>query len=220
MPGCTAQTPPPAPADTPGVIGVGVRLAVAGGLLTWGARLWGGHCVEELLPAFAALFSLLDEQFRIQLLQLGHQGADTVIRLQATLARPLFLNGQLFLPDPRGVATVTTTIGTILQAPIVCGALVLAWPARSNGERCRRLLGALPALTLLLAIDTPFILLASLWDLFLHSLEPGRFSLLLVWQQFLIGGGRLALAIALGVGVIALSRWHGGRTRVIDPVLE
>ena len=207
MPGYTMQ---PVPADVSSVIGIGVRLAIVGGLLAWGTRLWGGDCVEGMLPAFAAIFSLLDEQFRILLLQIGHQGADTVVRLQVTLARPLFLNGQLIMPDPRGLATVTTTIGTVLQAPIVCGALLLAWPATCADERLLRLLGALPALALLLAIDTPFILLASIWDLFVYSLESGRFSPLLIWQHFLIGGGRLALAITLGVGVIALARRLAG----------
>lgn len=220
MPGCAMQASPTAPADAPGVIGIGVRLTVAGGLLTWCARQWGGEFVEGLLPAFAAIFSLLDEQFRILLLQFGHQGADTVIRLQATLARPLFLNGQLIMPDPRGVATVTTTIGTVLQAPLVCGTLLLAWPAAHAVERWWRLLGTLPTLALLLAVDTPFILLASLWDLFMHALEPSRFSPLIAWQQFLIGGGRLALAIASSVGVIAFARWQGGGTRKIGPVQQ
>jgi hypothetical protein len=50
-----------------------------------------------------------------------------------------------------------------------------------------------------LAIDLPFTLHAVAWDMTTYSIGLNDFSLLLAWNKFMQSGGRLGVAVALGV---------------------
>ncbi len=198
------------PAEATGSAALATRLLLAYGVLIWLTYRFGRDFVDLLLPAFSKVFGMLDNHYRILLLKTGTEGADTVVRLDVTLAKPIFLNGHLIMPHAKGLATATTTIGTILQIPLVSLGLILAWPVRGAVEHLQRLGIALLLILPVLLLDTPLILWASLWDLHVHAMEPDRFSPLLIWQRFLISGGRLAIGIALGITAIALAKRCAG----------
>jgi hypothetical protein len=185
-------------------------------VLTLGQR-YGRDVAEALLPLIGHSLAWLDDHYRIIDLTLGTEGADSVIRLRVTLARPLVVGGHLTLPDARGWGQVTTPVGNLLQAPLILFGLVLAWPARSWREWPLRLLLVAPVALVLVLLNTPFALWGHLWDLHAHLYEPGRFSPLLAWTRLLDGGGRLMLGLLGAVAIVALasrlfaaSRRHGG----------
>jgi hypothetical protein len=50
-----------------------------------------------------------------------------------------------------------------------------------------------------LAIDLPITLHAVAWDMITYSIGLNDFSPLLAWNKFMQSGGRLGVAVALGV---------------------
>jgi hypothetical protein len=67
----------------------------------------------------------------------------------------------------------------------------------------KRAVTAPMALAFMCALDVPFVLWASLWSLHVDSYAPDLWSPLLVWRDFLQGGGRFALAVLLGLASAA-----------------
>jgi hypothetical protein len=221
MPGCSFPAGQAEGRRSVGSAALAIRLLLSYALVLCFAARYGRDFVEALLPVFQAVIVLLDVHYRILSLTISTEGADTVVRLMITLAQPIFLNGHLIMPDPRGWATVTTTIGTVLQIPLISLGLIFAWPVRCLGEFLARLGIGLALLSIAMLLDTPFSLWACLWDLHVHAFDPGRFSPLLIWQRSLMGGGRLAIGVALGVASIALSQrrfWRALSTPLVPNV--
>jgi hypothetical protein len=123
------------------------------------------------------------------------------------------VNGRTFYPDPRGTATASTLVGNLTLPCVLLSATALAWPVRRRGLLAIRTLVLPPALLVLCMVDVPFILWAQLWGLVVSVADPGRFSPLLIWSDFLLGGGGLALALALGACVASI----GGRSSPASP---
>lgn len=169
------------------------------------AQRYGRDATEALLPLIGHSLAWLDDHYRIIDLTLGTEGADSVIRLRVTLARPLVVGGHLIPPDARGWGQVTTPVGNLLQPPLVLLGLLLAWPARGWREWPLRLLLSAPVALFLVWLNTPFALWGHLWDLHAHLYEPGRFSPLLAWTHLLDGGGRLLLGMLGAVAIVVLA---------------
>jgi hypothetical protein len=180
----------------------GLRFLLASVLLLALAQVFGQDIVATMLPVLRWELGRLDDHYRILFLGLTSQGADSVVRLDVTLARPVIAGARVILPDPRGIATVTTLAGHLLQPAILMLAVLAAWPARREAEYLLRAGCGLPLLVLLLMADVPFVLLAEIWSMFAESHAPGRFSPLVAWSAFLQSGGRLALALALSAFVV------------------
>lgn len=198
MPGPTGKAWPSPPE-------LALRLLL-GTLLALGlARQFGHQTAHALLPLIGGTLAWLDDHYRILALNLGSEGADTVIRLRVALARPLVVGGQVILTDARGWGEVTTPVGHLLQPLLVLPAILLAWPAQRRREWPLRLTLIAPVAMLLVLLTMPFALWASLWDLHAHIYEPGRFSPLLSWARLLNGGGRLLLGMLGAAAVVALA---------------
>lgn len=194
MPGSTGNAPWPRPLELTLRLGLGMAAAL------WLAHQYGTLVAEASLPLIGWTFSWMDDHFRLIGVDIAAEGADTAIRLRASLARPLVLGGQVLIPNPAGWARVTTTVGTLLQPFVILFGLLPAWPAKGLGDWGLRLF-LLPFVALvLLLVNVPPTLLGYLWDMHVRDFEPGRFSPLLIWLNFLNGGGRLVL----GLGGIAL----------------
>ena len=162
--------------------------------------------VEALLPAFKVEINWLDDTYRIERLYVDHQGADRVIRIVVGLAHCVMLEDRPFCGHPKALANASTLLGNVTLPAILLVAPVLAWPARRWQEHGMRLVALLPALTMLWALDVPFVLWAALFSLHVDAFAPDLFSPLLVWSQFLQGGGRLALAFVLGAAALTVAR--------------
>lgn len=192
-----------------------VLALVLGGL----AHHYANELVDALLPAFRAEINWLDDTYRIDQLFSDTEGADHVVRIVVGLAHCIVLPDGAHCGDPRGLANASTLAGNVTLAGTLLLALALAWPASRVGEYGWRLLCLTFALPLLWALDIPFILWAALWSLHVDAFAPDMFSPLLIWSQFMQGGGRLALAALLAGAAVATSKAISeGRWRVLRRV--
>jgi len=198
MPGPTRNAWPKPPE-------LALRLLLATLLVLALAKGIGREAAQALLPLIGHTLAGLDDHYRTLALNLGSEGADSVVRLRVTLARPLVVGSHVVLPDARGWAEVTTPVGKLLQPLLILLGLLLAWPVRRWPEWPLRLLLATPIALVLVLLDTPFVLWAGLWDLHAHVYEPGRFSPLLTWARLLDGGGRLLLGMLGAVAIVILA---------------
>jgi hypothetical protein len=184
-----------------------LRLVAAVGLLLVLNHLYGRQLVETLLPLLHRELGWLDDNYRILTLTLATQGADSVIRLDVTLARFVVVGSQVIAPDPRGHAVVSTLASSVLQPAIIGLALLAVWPASRTAQYAWRCLIGLPLLLLMLPLDIPFVLLGELWQVIVASSAQHEFSPLLAWNDFLQQGGRQVLALCASVLVIVLAQW-------------
>jgi hypothetical protein len=191
----------------------GLRFLLASVLLLALAQVFGQDIVATMLPVFRWELGRLDDHYRILFLGLASQGADSVVRLDVTLARPVVVGARVIFPDPRGIATVTTLVGHLLQPAIVLLAVLTAWPVRRLAEYPARFCCGIPLLAGVLMIDVPFVLLAEIWAMFVDRHTPGGFSPLIAWSGFLQSGGRLALALALSAFAVVIAQRAGGLSR-------
>ena len=190
------------PQHRPALLKAATRFVLALSVLLVLSHLYGKVLATALLPVFRWEITQLDDAYQVLDLALSQQGADTVVRLEAGLARIIVLGGHALQPDPRARADVSTLAGHITQPAILSLALILAWPTRKVIEYPVRVLIAAGGIAFVILADVPFVLWAALWDIHVSAFEPERFSPLLIWRDFLQGGGRFALG--LGVGVLAV----------------
>lgn len=181
------------------------RLLLSAALVLAAVHAGSREAARLLLPLLHGALVVVADDFEIRRFELVDERANASIGALAVLRRSLFLGGQAIVPDGNQAMVVGTTIGTVLQPVMVLLMLVLAWPA-GRAELALRLLVA-AALTLpLLLLDTPLSLAAWLWDAQIKAYEPGRASLLVDWNVFLNGGGRLALGLIAAALSIALAQ--------------
>lgn len=181
-----------------------IRLLLAATVLVSLGILQGAVVVEHCLPAYQAAFEHLADEFRVVRFALDREGADRVVRAEVALRPVVVIRGKPMTPDPRGRANASTLALNGLLAPMLALLTVLAWPARRTIEYPVRVLATLPALAILLLLDTPAVLAAELWETVLDRVAPGAFSPLVLWKDFLQSGGRQALGVAIGLLAVAV----------------
>ena len=171
-------------------LGLAFTLAIA-----WA---WGESLIESLLPLTRILLGWIDDRFGILFLGVEHNWQDTVVRLRVNILQLFVMGGQLISESPTGWLEVTTTTGAMLQPMVIAPAIAFALPGTMHTKILAFALAALLAFGFLL-IDVPVTLHAYVWDMFIDNLQPDRFSLLMVWHEFLHAGGRLGVALLLGM---------------------
>jgi hypothetical protein len=174
---------------------------------------YGEVLIKPLLNIYEWEIRTFADQYRILNFGLDNEGFDRVVRLKVTLAHLILIEGNFLIPDVRGNANASTSIGHIWQMFIVCLAMILSWPTINVRTYFIRLLVAFPVLLLLTMLDIPFALLASLWDLVIQNTAQDTFSWLVLWNNFLELGGRLALGLSSGMFVIWISQKCEDATR-------
>jgi hypothetical protein len=199
------DTAPPSPGTACPLRRVLLRLVLAAAVLLPLSAFHGAALVESCLPAYRVVFGQLAGEFRIQSLNLDREGADQVVRARVALRPVLVVAGKVIYPDSRGTANSSTLIAHALHGPILALLTVLAWPARRWREIGWRLLALAPLLSLLVLTDVPAVLAAELWEILIEHLAPNTFSPLVIWKNFLQGGGRNALGVAIGAASVALA---------------
>lgn len=183
---------------------LGLRFLLACAFLMALAQQFSDTLVDGILPLYRWEIGIIEDRYRVIGMALDHEGADRVVRLQVTLAKPVFIGTQFLMPDERGRADASTLVGHVLQPAVLLFALLLAWPAKNRLAYALRLFAALPFCTIIIMLDVPLVLLASLWGIIVDHLAPNAFSPLILWSQFLQGGGRWALGLAGGAAAIWL----------------
>lgn len=181
------------------------RLGLATTALLMAAYFYSHQIVSWLLPMLSRALEFVADDFKIVRLDFMQERGNTSIGALALLQHTLVLGEQVVVPDGKSVMLVGTTVGTVLQPLWVALALVLAWPARWV-EMAARLAIASVLLGVVLLVDTPLSLAAWLWDVELRAHAPDRISLLVWWNTFLNGGGRLALGLAAAASSVVLAQ--------------
>lgn len=172
---------------------------VAGFALTLAAAwLWGTALIETILPATRIVLGWIDDRFGIVFLGVEHNWQDTVVRLRVSPVEMFVMGGQVINSDNTHWLEVTTTSGAMLQSLVIAPAIAVALPGSVLARTGAFTLAALLAFGFML-LDLPLTLFAFTWDMLIDGLEPDRFSPLMMWHEFLQAGGRLGVAVALGV---------------------
>ncbi len=179
------------------ILGLAVTLACA-----WA---WGEILIETVLPVSRTLLGWIDDRFGILFLGVEHNWQDTVVRLRVNILRLFVMGGQVIGESPTGWLEVTTTTGAMLQPLVIGPAIAFALPGALRARTLAFALAALLAFGFLL-IDLPLTLHAYVWDMFVDHLDPDRFSPLMAWHEFLHAGGRLGVAVILGLAAWLLAR--------------
>lgn len=182
------------------------------------ATLCGERLVHAMLPALAGVFEWVSGDFKLLRLAIDQEGADRVLRATVMWKHVMVIGGHVIYPDPRGTANASTLLAHALQGPLVAILAALAWPVRQWAvtvtrhslrpwlEWTFRAVALLPLLAILVLLDMPIVLAGELWDLALGALDPGATSILVIWKQFMQGGGRYALGAATGLLALLLAR--------------
>lgn len=168
------------------------------------AHLYARQIVTLLMPALLSALRFFADDFAILRFGFDEDRGNASIAALARLSRTIVLAGRAIVPDG-SVMGVSTTIGTVLQPILVASILVLSWPG-GGLERVLRLVIAFVLLAGVVLVDTPLSMAAWLWYVQLRVHDPGGTSLLVGWNTFLNGGGRLALGLVAAALAITLAR--------------
>jgi hypothetical protein len=158
-----------------------------------------------VLPVSRILLGWIDDRFGILFLGVEHNWQDTIVRLRVNILQLFVMGGQVISESPQGWLEVTTTTGAMLQPLVIGPAIAFALPGALHTRIAAFALAALLAVGFLL-VDLPVTLHAYVWDMFVDNLDPDRFSPLMVWHEFLHAGGRLGVAVILGLAGWRLAR--------------
>ena len=186
-------------------------LRVAAAVVVLAAIAWrfGDSFTERLLPLIAWEIESVVPQIRVLAVSIGKGGAETVVGAQAGPAPVVMIAGKLLPLAPHSRFETSTPAGHVLQPLVLLLAVLIAWPTRNRIRYLLRLASALPLLALMSMIDVPLVLAAELEAALIDLANPGAFSLLGAWKDFLEGGGRLAVPIVLASSVLALTEALG-----------
>jgi hypothetical protein len=171
--------------------------------------VYGEAIVGAWLPTYKAVFIWITDEFKLRQLFIDKEGVDRVIRAQVSWQPYVMYGGKGMLTNPNGVANASTLLAHALLGPIVAILVALAWPLTkppndsskklASRQWVTRLALLMPAASICVLLDIPFVLAGELWELALPSLDPQATSPLIIWKQFLQGGGRYALNAAAGI---------------------
>jgi hypothetical protein len=179
--------------------------AVAGALALLWATLFGSMLGQALVPMQQRMFEIMMPDFRVLEYGVKQLHGERRVAVAVTLARRTVIGSRVLEPDPRGRAEAVTPLAHTQHGAVLAVATAAAWPARCWRTRGRRIALALPAAALLLLVDAPVVLAASLQQLLNDALDPGASSWLTTVSAFLRGGGRFALGLACAAWAVAVA---------------
>lgn len=167
---------------------------------------FGPRLAEAFLPVLRWSFVHLDTDDRVIDLSISDRGVisgrDRVYLLVVAPDKMVFVGDRLAVGDPRGRAMVSVLTAYLWQAAMVALPLALAWPASRGIEWPVRMTCLALLLGCFALIDLPLTLWAQIWQGYVDAFAPGKFSPLLLWANFLQGGGRFLLGVvAAGMSV-------------------
>ncbi len=164
------------------------------------ALMIGPNLLALAIPIFRWELQQLDDSYRLDSLTLTKHDIGARLILNVGLVRSKLVGKQVIVPDRlgRGTAKVSILCGPLLFPWLFAWSFLLSVPALSLSKR----LTSIGMATLLIVfnslMDAPLIFLAELEDMFwsVHHVEEN--SLLIIYREFLDGGGRIAIGLWIG----------------------
>lgn len=163
------------------------------------------------LPLLKAWIALVDGALRTVELAVVDVNGESTIRRLTTPLKTLVLGTTVLSVDERTVISTSALTGILFQ-PLVLGvALLLAWPWQRAAELAVRFGLGTALLLAIVFLDVPLMLCGYAWLALIDAYEPGRFSLLVDWADFMNAGGRFALVVLAAAIAVAVARKLPGR---------
>lgn len=187
------------------MMNLAIRFFIACGLLMLMMMLIGNQFLSFLVPVFKWEITNLAPSFKILHFDLSQNTSGAVFLLNVRIAELLVVGGHFVLPNESGSANASTIVGYIWQITVLFIAVLIIWPVSKKKQYCIRFILGLPLLLLILMLDTPLALVGAIWDIIYQTFDPNRFSILIEWNRFMMGGGRLMLGLVGGMMVVYTS---------------
>lgn len=176
--------------------------------------LFGQALGHTLLPLLRWELSWLAPQYPLAHLDLVSTGLEMSVQAKVT-TRDAGIIADHYLPTGSRLQS-STLVGHLWQ-PLILMLSLISTAALTQRNNLTVLVLLCPAATaLLLMVDVPFVLIGALHNL----LAPDAFSAWVLWMNFLDGGGRLALAIAAALFILALCPPRVRAKATSEPSLE
>jgi len=184
---------------------VGVRFAAALAILTATAAAFRDAIAHALVPLYFFVVGFLASDLDVLAIGVGQDVSDSYVYLDAALARPTVIRGSVRFPQAGEYWTAATLSGYALQVLVLCCSVLCAWPASSWRATVMRIVAGTGVVIVLLCLDAPMVLLATLLTGLADGEPEGCAWWMQMWSEFLAGGGRIGLALALGAITVALA---------------
>lgn len=183
-----------------------LRFVLVAVLVGAAALAFESRLVSAALPGFKAWIALVDGSLRTVELTVLDVNGESVIRRLSTPLQVLVLGNTVLPVDERTVISTSALAGILLQ-PLALGvALLFAWPWNRPAELAARVALGAPLLLAVVFLDIPLMLCGYAWSALIDAYEPGRFSLLVDWADFMNAGGRFALVVAAVALAVSAAR--------------
>jgi hypothetical protein len=166
---------------------------------------YGEPLLKLLLIIYHWEIGVIDDGYQILSLNIDNVAPEHTISLQVTLKKTMYLGGHFIFPNPRGVANASSIVAHVWQMVVLFLAVIFAWSAERISVYGLRIVVGLPFLIAILLLDIPFTLLAALKGLIVQHLQIQTIPLIVLWGDFLEGGGRLALGLVAGALSVLLA---------------
>lgn len=156
------------------------------------------------LPLIQWQLEAMDDHYRTAELSIDLRHGEPKILWTVQQARSIVVGEKVAMPHAQGIAQASTLLINLWGPPCLVWACLLGQaPLRQliGTDGLQRLALAMLATLALLCLDVPMVLWAAIWSLHASTMAPDAFSPLLWWANLLDGGGRWALACALGLAI-------------------
>jgi hypothetical protein len=196
-----------------------LRFAVISALVLGGSYELRYVLIKPLIPVFREIIWIVSPEFTFYSIGIVQDGPSEMLKFRANLVAPIEYGGRTIDPigwsdGLQGGYEVGYLLSGIFLYPGFLLIGVIAWPAKTMREFGLRMALTLPLLGFLLCVDTPSTTMAGLWNVIRNYYSVSAPVYSMVWSRFLMGGGGLAIAGALGLCAISVARWIDDPMRV------
>lgn len=171
--------------------------------------------MQALIPLLKWEITRLDDSFNILFFGISETNGASNIELNVVFDHDIVVNNasQAIASNFFGSAGLLTQ--NVLHPLMIIGIAILAWPASTWRVYAIRLGVALPLVILVMMLDSPFQLLASILTTFSKQIDSPWVnpSSMIYWSDFLNGGGLFALSLVCSFIAIRTGLIYGENTQ-------
>jgi hypothetical protein len=170
---------------------------------------------EALIPWLKIVVNLLEQRFDIGEFTITHPRQEYLFHLRLITDGPVSVYGYSF---PRMDVSASTLITHALQHMFIFISITSASLLFARPRYGFLLIASCMGLMISLSLDIPFTLLGSIEGVMLQNLAPDQLSShwLVKWEQFLTNGGRLSIALGLGLFCAVLTGQRTGELKSVN----